>query len=162
MCNTDSDCGGNGSFCVQDPAGPGACGIACSAPSDCPSGFDCYQLTNSSGMTVGSNCFPANNASCFSNPVDGGPPPPPPDAGMPPPPDSGTSCTTDTWNNYAQSFFSGNCSCHGQFQSLSGVQADSSRIQSRIDSGSMPPPPGGLSTSDIARIDKWISCGMPQ
>ena len=157
MCNQDSDCGGNGSYCVADPTGPGACGIACNQPSDCPSGFDCYQLTDQTGAVVGNNCFPANNGSCF-----GTNPPPPNDAGTTNPPDSGSSsCTSDTWNNFASSIFQGSCSCHGQFSSLSGVQADSSRIKSRIDSGNMPPG-GGLSSSDVSRLDKWISCGMPQ
>ena len=65
------------------------------------------------------------------------------------------ACTTDTWNTTMKTFFTSNCSsCHNVSKSF----ADSGK--SRIDSGAMPPN-GGLSSSDIQRVDNWIGCGSP-
>ncbi|MFO0724768.1 MAG: hypothetical protein U1E65_13385 [Myxococcota bacterium] len=85
-----------------------------------------------------------------------------PDAG---PPDSGvrpdSGVCTDTWTNYAQTFFSNNCAgCHSNYGSYSGV-ANDGRVQPAIDSGSMPRG-RSLSASSIRRIDAWFSCGMPR
>jgi hypothetical protein len=76
----------------------------------------------------------------------------------------GTSCGTDTWSNYASSFFSTNCmtTCHqhtGEF-TQSDVQTYTSSIRSRISSGSMPADQV-LSSAVKARIIAYLNCGAP-
>ena len=71
-------------------------------------------------------------------------------------------CTTDTWNSWAHSFFTSNCTgCHSNFGSYSGVSSDQSNIQQQISSGNMPLG-SSLSSSDKSRILKWLGCGLPQ
>ncbi len=83
------------------------------------------------------------------------------DAGAPLPMPDGGSCA-DNWASFASGFFTTNCTaCHGQFATYSSVVADAVNIQSRLQSGSMPPT-GGVSSQDRQRILAWIACGMPE
>jgi hypothetical protein len=76
--------------------------------------------------------------------------------GGPPP------CTTETWSNFAQGFFSSNCvSCHSEFETYSGVSQESSDIESRISDGSMPKN-GTLSSTEKQDILDWLTCGLPE
>jgi hypothetical protein len=77
------------------------------------------------------------------------------------------ACTTDTWGNYADTFFQSNCTtgCHNHvFGSSSpnynSVKSNAATISSRISSGNMPQG-AKLSSSDKTRILKWLSCGEP-
>ena len=67
----------------------------------------------------------------------------------------------DTWANFAQAFFSNNCTnCHQhtfEFSSVAAVNSNRSGISSRISSGNMPQG-HSLSSSDKQRIVKWLSC----
>jgi hypothetical protein len=75
---------------------------------------------------------------------------------------SAPACTTDTWGNWAHSFFTTNCTaCHSQFGTYGSVQSDKTNIQTKISNGSMPAG-STLSASDKSRILQWISCGLPQ
>ena len=75
----------------------------------------------------------------------------------------GNSCTSDTWSNYAASFFVDYCAnCHGsEFSAWSNVQSRSSTLSYYISSGLMPRG-GGLSASERQRIVTWLDCGSPQ
>jgi hypothetical protein len=158
-CTTNAECNptGSGNFCVQDTASGSACGTVCSSSSDCPSGYDCYQIVDGTNTVLGDNCFPSNNGSCFSMS--------PPDAGTrldagAGSPDSGTSCP-DTWTSYAHGFFTTNCTrCHSGYGTKRNVVSNASNIQYQIDVGNMPRDTT-LQQSEIDRIDNWFSCGLP-
>jgi hypothetical protein len=162
-CQTDSDCGANGNICLQDQNGTNGCGTLCQATSDCPSGDTCYRITDSTGATLGHNCFPTTQL------CDGSVTPPDAGSGRP---DAGStdagssSCTSDTWAGFAQSFLQNNCTgCHnhsfGNTVSYNTVKSEASSLASRIRSGNMPPG-GGLNSSDKSRILTWLGCGAPR
>jgi hypothetical protein len=169
-CTSSRDCGGNGNYCLQEDTGDTYCGKACTRASDCAADETCEQLQNASGQVVGSNCYPTSGtcAGAVTTP-DAGPAthpdagtPPTPDAGTPPTPDAGTAPTcTDTWANYAGTFFSNNCAgCHSFATSYTRVAGDltgSRGIRNEISSRNMPP--RGISTSERTRILAWIDCG---
>jgi hypothetical protein len=73
-----------------------------------------------------------------------------------------TTCTTDTWTNYAKNAMNGACgSCHSLYGgSCDTVLSDRSVILDRIGSGSMPPS-GGLAAGDKTRLTTWLNCGAP-
>ncbi len=80
---------------------------------------------------------------------------PRPDAGAP-------QCTADTWNSYGWDFFSTHCaSCHANYNSLAGVEADGSRIKSDLMTGRMPTN-ATLPQNEIGRAVRWIDCDMPR
>jgi len=74
---------------------------------------------------------------------------------------SGGACTTDTWANYAGSFFANTCdSCHqhtSEFSSLAAVTAKKSTVTSRISTGNMPTT-STLAASEKSRILAWLAC----
>jgi hypothetical protein len=100
------------------------------------------------------------------NPTDSGMQQPPPDAGFYDsgvPPDSGIQplCTTDTWGNFAQGFFSNYCSgCHGWATDFNSISSDSASIRSRIASGNMPRGTT-LDSATQSRVLKWLDCNLP-
>jgi Cys-rich repeat protein len=174
-CAMDSDCGGTGNYCLQDNNGVAGCGTACQTSADCAAGNTCYGLQDSSGNTVGSNCFPTGGV-CGGTvgSTDGGtvgstdagtvtPPPPSTDAGTP------AACTPDTWGSFAQSFLVTNCTgCHTHSFDTGGgnldyptVAQEQSSLSGQISTGRMPPG-RGLSSSDKSRILAWLNCGAPQ
>ena len=84
----------------------------------------------------------------------------------------GTDSCTDTWNNWARSFFSNNCgpSCHGNYITQQGVVSDTlltatypaGPIQTRIENNpglNTMPLNGTLTDSDKSRLLAWITCG---
>ncbi|MDB4977318.1 MAG: hypothetical protein JWN48_5659 [Myxococcaceae bacterium] len=87
-----------------------------------------------------------------------------PDAGG-----TGSVCDTLTYDSFGQPFLSKYCvSCHGAFlpqkniklDSLSGVQANTSKVKSEVASKSMPP--GGSAAPTAAerqQFGQWIDCG---
>ncbi len=61
-CRTDADCGGTGSSCVRNLASNETfCGTPCHASSDCPSSFNCTDL---SGVGTGPNVCVPNSGTC--------------------------------------------------------------------------------------------------
>ena len=149
-CSANADCG-TGNFCVQSHCAAGPC----TSSAQCGAGNSCFNLQNSAGQTTGTACYPTSQACSGSTP--------PVDAGTSTRDAGAAACTTDTYANYAKSFFQQNCDgCHGHAfgNSFSTFNASKSSVQSRINSGSMPP--SGLASATKTRILKWISCGAPQ
>ncbi len=158
-------------------AGAAPCGQAgqvCCSNNACASGLLCNSveqcvvpLSGNGGSTSGSSSTTSSSSSSSGGWTSGGSTGGASSSSSSSSSSGGSStgpaqCTPDTWSNYASNFFNTNCAgCHSQFGSYSGVQSDSSRIESKIQSGSMPPY-GGLSASDQQRIVAWINCGMPQ
>jgi hypothetical protein len=146
-CQSNADCnvgGTTGNLCLQESTGISACGSVCVTDADCPIGDACYQITNASNQVIGNNCYPASGT-CGASGQDAGT----------------TGQCADTWLNYAGSFFNTNCAgCHAGYGTQAGVAGNALNIRSAIDSRMMP---RGftLSSTDIARIDAWFTCGMP-
>ncbi len=149
-CTSDPTCGdGQSAGCwLPDANGnPAYCALDCTDSNSCPSGSTCVQDDGDAYKT----CLPTSG-SCTDTSggttggTTGG------DTGG-----TGSTCT-DTWDNYAASFFSTNClECHGWASSHAQVQAGASSISSRIQSGNMPP--SGLSSTSRQRILDWLACG---
>jgi hypothetical protein len=60
-CTSNTDCGGN-NLCIVDNSSansPAFCGLDCSSTS-CPSGTQCYQITDATNNVVGSACYPSS------------------------------------------------------------------------------------------------------
>ncbi len=170
-CASNADCGGGNNFCLTDSSGNDYCGVDCSSGQACPSAATCQPILNQNGNPVGSNCVPTSG-SCAdlgtgsSSSSGGSSSSSSSSAGGSSSSGSSSStaaqCTPDTWSNFAQGFFTTNCtSCHSQFATYSSVVSDASSISSKISSGSMPLL-GSLSASDKSRILLWLSCGEPQ
>ena len=74
---------------------------------------------------------------------------------------SGGACTTDTWANYAGTFYASECNCShthtNEFSSKAAVTAKKSTITSRISSGNMPTT-STLPANDKARILAYLAC----
>jgi len=161
VCSTSTACGA-GNFCLGSGT-TGFCGSDCSAGQTCPAGASCVGVRNSSGVTVGRNCFPTSGTcsggtggGAAGGGTAGG------RAGGSAGGGSAGTCATnpDTWANYAQTFFATKCaSCHhhtGQFTTPSQVLSSS---RSRISSGNMPQFPTTLTSAERARILSWYDCG---
>ena len=88
------------------------------------------------------------------------------------------SCTDLSYENFAEAFFTANCTtCHSSdstdrrgaplsknWDTLANVQAGSSRIKIRAGSGMTMPPataPAFPSAEDRAKLNEWIDCGAP-
>ena len=57
-CSSDSDCGGNGNFCLGFAAGAG-CGVACTNDTACGQGFRCGRITNDPKLFhIAKQCMP--------------------------------------------------------------------------------------------------------
>lgn len=93
-------------------------------------------------------------------------------------PEPTESCTDLTYENFAESFFTANCTtCHASdaddrrgaplsknWDTLANVQAGASRIKIRAGSGMTMPPataPAFPSADDRAKLSEWIDCGSP-
>ncbi len=166
-CTRDSDCGDGqnaGCWLLNQNDVPGFCAQDCTGtPNSCPQGSSCVRDANDPYST----CVPTSGSCSSGNTGTGGS-----GGGSTGGTTSGGSgggssgsdtCSslTDTWSNYARSFFTSRCSgCHGWATSYSTVSSARSTIASRIQSGSMPP--GGLSVSEKQRIVTWLQCGAPQ
>lgn len=79
--------------------------------------------------------------------------------------DAGQPCTTDTWTNWGKAFFASNCvSCHTYNHASMGqqsyVRGDASGISFRVSVGDMPRG-ASLSSTDRARVEKYVNCGAP-
>jgi hypothetical protein len=79
--------------------------------------------------------------------------------------DAGQPCTTDTWTNWGKAFFASNCvSCHTYNHASMGqqsyVRSDASGISFRVSVGDMPRG-ASLSSTDRARVEKYVNCGAP-
>ena len=71
-CADDSDCGGNGNLCLSFGANGSYCSVSCEAESDCPAGFTCSTVTDSTGNPISAQCI----TYCWLyEDVDGGAPP---------------------------------------------------------------------------------------
>ena len=134
-CTSSADCGG--AACQN-----GACQPPCTSASQCSSGQVCVSgvcgpCTSSSQCGSGKTC---SNGTCQ------------------------TAVTCPTWTGQVGAFMNNYCTgCHGSMTSQSSVQQDASRIQSSIDSGTMPTTSPYPSQTEITMIDLWFSttCGMP-
>lgn len=92
-----------------------------------------------------------------------------------------TTCTTDlTWNGFGQPFFGEWCtSCHSQnannrygapeavnLDTYAGVVQWAPLVQvvavDNWNTDAQMPPAGGVAESDIALLDEWLRCGMPE
>ena len=51
-CESDSDCGGNGNVCINFGLQREFCGVTCQTKSDCPSGFECYDVSDENGLST--------------------------------------------------------------------------------------------------------------
>lgn len=56
-CNDDDDCGGNGNLCLNLGYVVNFCGVTCSVESDCPNGYTCAGVSDSSGNIVSYQCL---------------------------------------------------------------------------------------------------------
>ena len=119
----------------------------CGNPCDCPNGESCDSqnqcITNTGGGAGGGS----GGGGATGGGTGGG---------------GSVSCGSDTWTNYASTWFRDNCAnCHSsEFGSYTAVTQSKSSIDGRISGNSMPP--GGLSSGDRQRILSWFSCDMPQ
>ncbi len=83
----------------------------------------------------------------------------PEDAGTPTP-DAGP-CTSDTWANYGEAFFSSTCGgCHFNLRSPTGVESKLTTIASVIGAGDMPLG-GSLTEAQRQRAVRYLTCGAP-
>ena len=151
-CVTTGDCGDGvivGCWIAENSAT--FCGYDCSiAARTCPTGTVCTPDANDSNST----CLPSSGT-CAGGSTSGGI-----SGGT----GSNAACAglTDTWTNYAQTFFSTYCaSCHGFATAYNSVAGSAALIESYISSNSMPPG-GGVSATARQRIDTWLNCGAPQ
>jgi hypothetical protein len=56
-CLSDEECGGNGNTCLSWGIYGSFCGVTCETETDCPSGYNCIGLTDSSGNVVSKQCI---------------------------------------------------------------------------------------------------------
>jgi uncharacterized membrane protein len=90
--------------------------------------------------------------------------------------DTAGDCTTLTYDNFGEAFFTANCTtCHASdsidrrgaplsknWDTLSNVQEGASRIKIRAGTGTSMPPataPAFPSADDRAKLTEWIDCG---
>jgi hypothetical protein len=179
-CQSDDQCGAGG-LCTADSAGVSVCSTPCQAHSDCPSGYQCYQIAGDNNQVTGAACLPSNGQSCADRPATGGdgdggatldggrPVNPPgtdgggetPDSGEPGPPSGFPVCTPDNWATYAQGFVQVECvRCHADYTDYGTIETQSARIRSDLVGKTMPPDMM-LTDDDLDRIVRWIDCDMP-
>lgn len=184
-CTTAAECGPGG-LCLPEANG-GRCATACNTDGSCPGDTQCFSVdahdvcfpregscidfipgrpgtTDAGPRDAGMDAGPMDGGAVDggavdaghldAGPVDAGPV----DAGMA---DAGsTSCTDDTWGNYAAGFFATWCNrCHS-YTSPASLARNSTAIRSRIASGSMPKN-ATLPANEKARILTWLDCGRP-
>ena len=51
-CESDSDCGGGGNVCISFGLEREFCGVKCEKKSDCPSGYECYEVSGEDGVST--------------------------------------------------------------------------------------------------------------
>jgi hypothetical protein len=159
-CTQDTDCGAGGA-CALETAGAstGYCALACTSAGGCTdSRATCVDLFGDGSQF----CYPTAGSCQSSGTTTAGTTGATGTTGTTGASGTtGSSCTSDTWANYGQQFFSTYCvSCHSWASSQTSVQSEASASESRIASGNMPPSTT-LSSAEISRVDAWLNCGAP-